>query len=464
MAEATYSTENNANPAKNLVDIPAVRQGLLLAGIAAAVAIGIATVLWTRAPDYSLLYSNLADRDAGEIVNALMAANIPHELEASSGAIMVPADRKHEARLLLASNGLPQGSGLGFELIGEEKGLGVSQFMESARYQHMLETELVRTISNMRPVKGARVHLAIPKQSVFVRDRRSASASVMVDLYPGRRLEDSQVAAVINLVASSIPDLEAGDITVVDQQGRLLTEAGGSSDLALTAKQFDYKTRVEDSYAARIETLLAPLAGIGKVRAQVNAQMNFTVTESTQEKYDPANTAVRSEQSSNQVKQGDALANGGIPGALSNQPPDTGNDTPVEATNSSSSTSATRNFEIDRTVSHIRQQTGVIEKLSVAVIVDDGQTVADDGTVTSVPRSPEELERMTTLAREAVGFDAARGDSVNVVSAPFTAPETVEAIKAPWWEMPLISQVIRQLGGVVLLLGLILGLLRPTVR
>ncbi|MBT8423055.1 MAG: flagellar M-ring protein FliF, partial [Gammaproteobacteria bacterium] len=230
------------------------------------------------------------------------------------------------------------------------------------------------------------------------------------------------------------------------------------------AKQFDYKTRVEDSYAARIEALLAPLAGIGKVRAQVNAQMNFTVTESTQEKYDPATAAVRSEQSSNQIRQGDAVTNGGIPGALSNQPPDTENNTPVEANNSSSTTSATRNFEIDRTVSHIRQQTGVIEKLSVAGIVDDGQTVADDGTVTSVPRSPEELQRMTTLAREAVGFDATRGDSVNVVNASFTAPEAVEVVKAPWWEMPLISQAIRQLGGVVLLLGLILGLLRPTVR
>ena len=453
---------------RNLIEVPAVRQGLLLIGIAASVAIGIATVLWSRSPNYSLLYANLADRDSGAIVNALMAADIPHELQQSNGAVMVPADRVHEARLLLASDGLPQGSGLGFELIGEEKGLGVSQFMESARYQHMLETELVRTISNLRPVQSARVHLAMPKQSVFVRDRRPASASVMVQLYPGRRLEESQVAAVVHLVASSIPDLETGEITVVDQQGRLLTEAFRSTDLALNAHQFDYKTRVEEAYAGRIENLLAPLAGLGKVRAQVTALMDFTQTESTQESFDPATAAVRSEQSSNQTKLGDSTISGGIPGALSNESPATqdvpANDSSTDNTTRSSSTSATRNFEIDRTVSHVRQQTGTIQRLSVAVIVDDRQTVDEDGAASSTPRTAEELERMTALTREAVGFDATRGDSVNVVNASFTSPEPIEVTESQWWEMPLISQVIKQLVGVVLVLGLILGLLRPTVR
>ncbi len=461
MSEANQAA---AAPPKNLFEIPAVRQGALLIGIAASVAVGIATVLWSRAPDYSLLYANLADRDAGAVVNALVAAEIPHRLEQSSGAIMVPADRVHEARLLLASDGLPRGSGMGFELIGEEKGLGVSQFMENARYQHMLETELVRTISNLRPVQSARVHLAMPKQSVFVRDRRPGSASVMVQLYPGRRLEDAQVSSIVNLVASSIPDLEPGEVTVVDQLGRLLTEHNDAGDLSLTARQFDYRTRVEDAYAARIVDLLTPLAGTGKVRAQVTADLDFTVTEQTQEQYDPANTAVRSEQTSNETRLGDAAAAGGIPGALTNQPPGDQDAADAESANRSSSTTATRNFEVDRTVSHTRQQTGTIRRLSVAVIVDHRQVVAEDGTVSAEPLAAEEIERMTALAREAIGFDAARGDSVSVINASFTRPEAIEATKPAWWDMPIVGQVIRQLAGVVLMLGLIFGLLRPTVR
>lgn len=465
MADAIPAT--NTNAARNLLEIPAVRQGFLLLGIAASVAVGISTVMWSRSPDYSLLYANLADRDAGAIVTALITAEIPHKLEQSSGAVMVPKDRVHEARLLLASDGLPQGSGMGFELIGQEKGLGVSQFMESARYQHMLETELVRTITHFRAVQSARVHLALPKQSVFVRDRKLASASVMVELYPGRRLEESQVAAVVNLVASSIPDLEAGEITVVDQQGRLLTEGNESAEMKLNAQQFAYKTRVEESYVSRIENLLAPLAGAGKIRAQVNTVMDFTVTESTSESYDPDNAAIRSEQSSNQTQTGDAGQVGGIPGALSNQPPVTGQDATTidsvtEARNSSSS--AVRNFEIDRTVSHIRQQTGVIQRLSVAVIIDDRKSVADDGTVSSTALTTQELERMKALVHEAVGFDAARGDTVNVVNASFISSTPTEIVEAAWWEMPLISQVLRQLVGMVLILGLIFGLLKPTVK
>ncbi|MDH3588742.1 MAG: flagellar basal-body MS-ring/collar protein FliF [Gammaproteobacteria bacterium] len=461
MTEATI--QSGTRPG-NLLDVPAVRQGLLLAGIAASVAIGIATALWSRTPDYSLLYANLADRDAGAIVNALMAADIPHELEQTSGAVMVPAGRVHEARLLLASDGLPQGSGLGFELIGEEKGLGVSQFMESARYQHMLETELVRTIGNLRPVQGARVHLAIPKQSVFVRDRRPASASVMVELYPGRRLEESQVAAIVHLVASSIPDLEAGEVTVVDQQGRLLTGSGKSSELALTAQQFEYRTRVEHAYAQRIEDLLAPLAGAGKVRAQVNVDMDFTITEQTQETFDPNTAALRSEQSSNQTQRENNATAGGIPGALSNQPPAAETPPAAENPTRSSSNTATRNFELDRTVSHVRQPTGSIQKLSIAVIVDDRHGVGEDGTATTTPLTDEELERMTTLVREAVGFNAERGDTVSVFNASFSRTEAAEPIEPAWWEMPLVGQVIRQIVGVVLVLGLIFGLLRPTVR
>ncbi|NND59018.1 MAG: flagellar M-ring protein FliF [Gammaproteobacteria bacterium] len=464
MAEATI----DANPspvasAKNLLDLPAVRQGLLLAGIAAAIAIGIATVLWTRAPDYSLLYSNLADRDAGAVVNALQAATIPYEFDQASGAILVPASRVHEARLKLAADGLPQGSGLGFELMGEEQGFGVSQFMENARYQHMLETELVRTIASLRPVRGARVHLAMPKQSVFVRDRRPASASVMVELFPGRRLEDSQVAAIVHMIASSIPDLETGNITVVDQSGRLLTDADSSAELALTTQQFEYKTRVEDSYTRRIEEMLIPLVGADQVRAQVTAEMDFTMTEQTLESYDSADPALRSEQSSSQTRLGGTTEPVGVPGALTNQPPGA-DDLAAAANAQSSSNNAVRNYELDRSVSHVRQPVGTIRRLSVAVIVDERQTVAEDGSATSTPLTPTELERMTTLVREAVGFDEARGDTVNVINAPFMAPAELEPTQAAWWEMPLVQQALRQVVGLILILGVIFGLLRPVVR
>ncbi|MBT8137431.1 MAG: flagellar M-ring protein FliF [Gammaproteobacteria bacterium] len=461
MAEATTT---GALSTTNLMDIPAVRQGLLLTGIAAAVAIGVATVLWSRTPDYSLLYANLADRDAGAIVNALMATEIPHKLDQASGAVMVPADRVHEARLLLAADGLPQGSGFGFETINEETGLGTSQSMERARLQHMVETELVRTISNLRPVQAARVHLALPRQSVFVRNRQPASASVMVQLYPGRRLEQSQVAAIINLVASSVPDLESGDVTIVDQQGRLLTDSTASSDLGLTAQQFEYRTRVENAYASRIEKLLTPLAGQGRVRAQVTAEMDFTITEQTQEIFDQDNPAVRSEQSSSQTQQGDGAIAGGVPGALSNQPPAQAAAENTETTARSSTSSAVRNFELDRTVSHVRQPTGLIQRLSVAVIVDDRTATDEDGAITNEPRSEDELARMTNLARDAIGFDEQRGDTLSVVNASFTRPESPDAVAPAWWEKPLVGSAIRQVVGVVLILGLIFGLLRPTVR
>ena len=460
---ATADVPGLPDRARHVMEIPGVRQGLLLVGVAAAIAFGIATVLWTRAPDYSLLYANLDDRDAGDVVNHLQAAGIPYEFENSSGAIMVPGERVHEARLKLAADGLPQGSGHGFELMGREQGFGVSQFMENARYQHMLETELSRTISSLRAVRGARVHLAIPKQSVFVRDRRPASASVMVEMFPGRRLETQQVAAIANMVASSTPDLESGKVTVVDQTGRLMTETAESSELALTARQFEYKTRVENAYTRRVEEILMPLVGAERVRAQVNASMDFTVSEQTLETYNPNTAALRSEQSSNQTRVGDADINAGIPGALSNQPP--GPDgSAADGESRSTSTSATRNFELDRTVSHVRQPVGTISRLSVAVIVDERQSVAEDGTVTTTPLAADELERMTTLVREAVGFDAARGDTVNIINAPFIAAEAVAPAQQAWWEMPLVRQAVRQLVGLVLVLGVIFGLLRPTMR
>ncbi|MDE2250451.1 MAG: flagellar M-ring protein FliF, partial [Gammaproteobacteria bacterium] len=292
---------------------------LLLVGIAAAVAAGVAVMLWWQGPNWSLLYGNLEANDASQVVQALQTAGIRYKLSDDTGAVMVPAEDVHAARLRLAGQGLPEGSSSGLDLINKDSGIGVSQFMENARYQYALETELARTISSLRSVAAARIHLAITQQSAFVRERRPVSASVFLQLRPGGRLEAEQVQAIIHLVASSIPDLSADQVTVVDQQGRLLSSPA-SAQSALQTEQFAAAQRVEDSYTQRIEELLVPLVGAGKVRAQVTVDLDTNENEESHEEYKPDSAVVRSEQTSEQTGPGAGGA-GGVPGALTNQPP-----------------------------------------------------------------------------------------------------------------------------------------------
>src|SRR5580700_1831546 len=296
---------------------------LLLVGIAAAVAAGLTVAMWWRGPNYSLLYASLGAEDQAQIAQALDAAQIPYRVSPGGSGIEVASEHLSDARLKLAGQGLPEGGG-GFALLDKDPGFGVSQFVETARYQHALETELGRTIASLRPVEAARVHLAVPRQSAFVRDHRPASASVFVQLKPGRRLEQEQVQAVVNLVASSIPELEASAVTVVDQQGRLLSAPEGHDEMSMREQQFDMVHRLEDEYRGRIEALLTPLIGAGRVRAQVVAQMDMSVTEEAREQYRPDSQIVRSEQTSEQSSRDGGGAQGGVPGALSNQPPATG--------------------------------------------------------------------------------------------------------------------------------------------
>src|SRR5580692_4724016 len=290
-----------------------LRPLLLLLGIAAAVAAGVTVVLWWRGPNWSLLYGNLSDSDASSVVQALQTASIEYKLDNTSGAIMVPAERVHDARLQLASQGLPQGKNSSFELISKDPGFGVSQFMENARYQYALESELARTISALQAVEAARVHLAIPQQSAFVRDRRPASASVLLQLRAGHRLEPEQVSAIVHLVASSIPELDSDQVTVVDQQGRLLSSPK-SGEAAAAAEQYEAEHRIEDTFATHIESLLTPLVGEGRVRAQVTVDLEQGASEQAIEQYKPDSAIVRSEQSSQQITHADS-GQGGIPGA-----------------------------------------------------------------------------------------------------------------------------------------------------
>jgi flagellar M-ring protein FliF len=474
-----------------------LRPLLLLLGIAAAVAAGVTVVLWWRGPNWSLLYGNLSDSDASSVVQALQTASIEYKLDSSSGAIMVPAERVHDARLQLAGQGLPQGKNASLELMSKDPGFGVSQFMENARYQYALEGELARTISSLQAVEAARIHLAMPQQSAFVRDRRPASASVLLQLRPGHRLQSEQVSAIVHLVASSIPELDSDNVTVVDQQGRLLSSPK-NSEAAITAEQFEAAHRVEDTYIEHIEKLISPLVGDGRVHAQVTVDLDAGASEEAHEQYKPDSAIVRSEQSAEEVARSGSAASGGIPGALTNQPPAGGTASVASPTkpaaavagaagaNAAAATSAaasaaasaattipentskqsTRNYEIDRTVSYSRQPAGRVKRVTVAVLVDNMRQVGADGKAVERPLTKAEMDDITRLVKDAVGFDEARGDSVNVVNQPLQ-PQVTETLKpevVPLWQRPWIRDVVRLILGALVLVALALGVLRPLIK
>lgn len=492
MAEATLAPPSG---------LPAsLKPVLLLVGIAVAVAAGVTVVLWTRGPSYSLLYANIAAEDQSQIAQALDTAQIPYRIPPGSNNIEVASERVSEARMKLAGQGLPE-SGGGFALMDKDPGFGVSQFMENARYQHALETELGRTIANLRPVEGARVHLAIPRQSAFVRDKHPGSASVFVQVKPGRRLEQGQVQAIVNLVASSIAELEPSQVTVVDQQGRLLSAPEGHDEFSLREQQFDMVHRLEEDYTQRIEALLTPMIGAGRVRAQVVAQMDMAVSEEAHEQYKPDSQIVRSEQLSEQTSR-DGSGVQGVPGALTNQPPAGGvaqlpPNTNVAGKNTADangggktaappagptqpvagaggggasdniSKQTTRNYEIDRTLAYTRQPAGKLKRLTVAVLIDNMRTADKDGKTREIPLTPQQLEHVNQLVKDAVGFDATRGDNVNVVNASFTAEAAVPEgdLQTPaFWDSPLFLNIAKLVAGLLVLLVLVLGVLRPMVR
>jgi flagellar M-ring protein FliF len=463
-----------------------LRPLLLLVGVAAAVAIGIGVALWSQGPTYALLLTKVSNQDAAQVVQTLESAGIAYRVDTNNGSISVAADRLSDARLKLAAQGIPEGDG-GFALMSKDPGFGVSQFMENARYQHALETELAHTIANLKPVEGARVHLALPQQSAFVRDRHPASASVFVNLKAGRRLESEQVTAVVNLVASSIPELDASQVTVIDQQGHLLSAPEGHDEFAVRDKQFEISRKLEDIYTQRVEELLAPLVGPGRVRAQVVADVEMSVTEETREQYRPESQIVRSEQLSEEASRSGAGPQG-VPGALTNQPPQGGvalppgaaanapaanaqSSAPQTATGATtpdnSSKQTTRNYEIDRTLAYTKSLPGRLKRLSVAVLVDNQRVVAEDGKVTETVLTPAQVENMTKLVKDAVGFNTERGDSVNVINASFR-PEAVpaegELEKVPLWERPMVLAAAKLGLGAIILLVLTFAVLKPLLK
>ena len=442
-----------------------------LLALAGVITLGAAMLLWALKPTMVPVYGNLSQQDALAVTDTLRADNIPFEIQSGTGLILVPADQLEQARLKLAATGISGGKETGIEMLEKDQSLGTSRFIENARYHHAMEIELSRTISSMRNIESSRVHLAIPKQSVFIRNRAKPSASVMVKLMPGRSLEDEQVSAIIHLVASSIPYLESDEVTIVDQWGQLLSDGDDSSGLGAARKQFDYKHKLENAYTKRIEELLTPILGQGKVRAKVDADLDFTYSEKTREAYDGDPKKVRSEQTQESESRGAAGAVG-IPGALSNQPPGAGttekagkgkgqgNSTPTNV-----SSQATRNYELDRTISHSRESSGKLKRLSVAVLVDDRTTVNEAGETVKTPLSAEEIATLTDIVKKAVGYSEKRGDSIAVFNQSFQPVEALEPVPAaPIWEQPWIWGLLKQVMIGVAAILLVLLVARPAIK
>lgn len=438
--------------------------------IAATFTLGVGLIMWAMKPGMVPLLPQLNQQDASQVNEYLTSRNEIFNIDPATGLILVPSDRLQQLQMELTSLGLPQSQGMGLELLRQDQSLGTSQFIEMARYQHAQETELSRTISGMRNVSSARVHLALPKRSVFVREQDDASASVMVKMHSGRKLEQGQVAAIVSLVSASIPYLDSGHVTVIDQWGRLLSGEGESALAENSEKQFDFSRKLENHFSQRIEKLLTPLVGLGKVQATVSAEVDFTMSEQTQESFEADPEKIRSEQRQEQDRS--ALEAGGVPGALTNQPPEDGAIQPpgeagAEGENGASSGSSkmTRNYELDKTISHVRKSPGKINRLSVAVIVDNMEIINEAGETVSQAPTEEDLNQYTSLVKEAIGFDEERGDSVVVFNQPFQAQaEILAPPAAPIWEQPWVWNVARQvlLGVGVLFLFFSIG--RPALK
>jgi flagellar M-ring protein FliF len=462
----------------------------LIVGAAALVAAAAAFMLWSRAPDYKVLYTNVSDRDGGAIIASLAQMNVPYRFAEGGSAILIAADKVPEVRLKLAAQGLPKGGGVGFELMDNQK-FGTSQFAEQVNYQRGLEGELARSIESIGTVESARVHLALPKPSLFVREQKKPSASVVLSLHRGRGIDEGQVSAIVHMISSSVPELDPKSVTVVDQRGNLLSAANAGAR-GLDVSQLKYAQEIEQGYIRRIEAILQPILGASNVRAQVAADIDFSVVERTEEKFapnqDPRNAAVRSVQSSESNQLG-ATPPGGVPGALSNQPP-TNPSAPINAPRpangaivpgaaatttattstapagpSSSRKDTTTNYELDRSIRHVQQGAGAIKRLSVAVVVNN--LAGADGKARAL--APAEVEQIRNLVKEAMGYSQERGDSLNVLNSAFARDGRDEPqAEVPIWKDRDNIELAKRIGQYLLLGVLALfawfAVLRPLLR
>ncbi len=469
---------------RTFIASPTGRNVALAAGAAGIVAIMAAVLLWSQQPDYRVLFSNFSDRDGGAIVASLQAMNVPYKFSEGGNAILVPASQVYDARLKLASQGLPKGGNVGFELMENQK-LGVSQFLEQINFQRALEGELARSIQSVGAIQSARVHLALPKASVFVREQQKPTASVLLTLNTGRSLDQQQVSAIVHLVASSVPDLPTKNVTVVDQSGNLLSDTGKpASANGLDPSQLKYVMDLQQSIVKRVESIITPIVGANNVRAEATADVDFSHSEQAAEIYKPNGTpaaaSVRSQQNSESQTAAGAGATG-IPGALTNQPqaPATApiNAAPVAPGAVAATTAAvptttqkdsTINYEVDKTVRYVQQPMGGLKRLSVAVVVNYKREIDANGVVTNKPLTEAEKTQITDLVKEAMGFNKDRGDSLNVANSLFAPSEQDPIIEVPFWKriatLELAKEVGKYLLATVILLYLFFSFLRPMLK
>jgi flagellar M-ring protein FliF len=468
-------------PMARLAAMPAGSKMKLGGGLAALAAVVVAIGLWSSQGDYRVLFANLPDKEGGAVVAQLAQMQVPYKFAEGGGAILVPAEKVNEVRLKLASAGLPKSSVVGFELMDNAK-FGQTQTQERVNLQRALEGELTRTIGSIDAVESARVHLALPNQNGFFREQQKPSASVVLMLRAGRVLDRSQLAGIVHLVASSVPELQTKDVSVLDQTGALLTENAERNNQGLDATQLQYVNQMESGYVKRIQDLLEPVVGAANLRASVAADVDFSQTEATSEQFkpnqaDPKDATIRSQQVSDAGGSANAVPSG-VPGATSNTPPVpatapiNGASAPLQAAQGGTSGAGghreqVTNYEVDRTVRVTRAASGLVRRLNAAVVVNQKVTTDAKGKTTTTPLTQEELDKLTALVQEAIGFDKGRGDSVKVINEPFRVEPAPKAEELPLWKQQWFLDVLRA-GGVpagltLVALAVLFGLIRPAV-
>ncbi|WP_337882736.1 flagellar basal-body MS-ring/collar protein FliF [Chromobacterium haemolyticum] len=464
--------------------LPNNKKVLFLAAVAAIFAVIVGAVVLNRTPSYKILFSNISDRDGGQVAASLQQMNVPYQL-GEGGTISVPSDKVYDARLKLAAQGLPKAGGVGFELMDNQK-FGISQFAEQVNYQRAIEGELARTIEAVGSVESARVHIAIPKQSVFVREQQQPTASVMLTLFRGRLLDAGQIAGILHLVSSSVPNLPVKNVTIVDQDGNLLSkQSGPDENSGLDQRQLGYVRQIEEGYVKRIEDILEPIFGKGNSRAQVTASVDFAEVEQTSETFKPNSSpnpsATRSQQISEKLNNGAALPSG-VPGALSNQPPSAASApitlppgaAPGTATLSGQTMGAsgalqrdiTTNYEVDKTIQHTKMPQGGVKRLSAAVVVNYRRMPDKNGEMKPTPLTPQEVQQINNLVKEAMGFNTQRGDTLNVVNAAFADAEVPATLqeKVTDYVTSNGSSLIKYGLLTIAVLYLLFGVVRPIMR
>tara|TARA_B110001450_G_scaffold46063_1_gene42758 strand:+ start:3384 stop:5108 length:1725 start_codon:yes stop_codon:yes gene_type:complete len=472
-------TTSSLPSARDVLAQPAVRKSMPAIIGLLTLAIFIIAYSWVKEPLYRAVYPGLSESDRQAAFEALSGAAFGAKIDSKTGELKVPDGRYHEARIFLAAQGLPQGGAMGgIDSLGDDASMTTSQFMEQVRYVSAMEHELGRSVTQISTVKAARVHLASPKQSVFARNRTPAKASVVVTPYPGRLVSDSQVEAIVHMIASSIPYLSAEDVVVVDQRGKLLTDANNFASMQLNSVQTEHKQRLEENYRNRIDALLSPVVGADNVRSEVDVVIDFTETESTYEEFDGNDNGPRARSEILTVDKGASRDASGVPGATSNTAPATPtailDGQLVEDTEgdglSMLSSKTTRNYEMDRAVRHVKRRGGTMERISVAVVINQPtapQTVGEDGELVTGDDAADgftdlELERFTNLVKGVVGFDERRGDVVTIVAAKFEKPLLLDS-SGEWYENTQVTSMIKSLGAALVFIALLLIVVRPVI-